>query len=156
MAGMHDTVNPYLQLMDIWRQFLNLRQGDQESDTNFFARFKASYQLLELVGGKDVFNFECLGSKIVSNPIKIIPVKSDEKWKLTDGASTVIADFDVIKGKQYEVRLSKTEAEIEEDKDNAFHTSEKFKSMCMIWSINDNHYGQLKQGLKESMYLGRD
>ena len=46
MAGMHDTVNPYLQFMDIWRQFLNLRQGDQESDTIFFARFKASYQLL--------------------------------------------------------------------------------------------------------------
>ena len=35
MPGMHDSVNPYLQFMDILRQFLNLRQGDQESDTNF-------------------------------------------------------------------------------------------------------------------------
>lgn len=83
-------------------------------------------------------------------------MKSDGKWKLTDGSSTVIAKFDLVKGEQYEVHLSKTDAEIEEEKENAFDTSKKFKSMCMIRSINDNNYGHIKQGLKESMYLGRD
>ena len=108
------------------------------------------------MGGKDVFNFDCLGSKLYTSPIETIPVKTDGKWQLTDASSTVIAEFDVIKGKQYEVHLSKTEAELEEEKENAFDTTEKIKSMCLIRSINNNHYGHLKQGLKESMYLGMD
>ena len=156
MAGMHDAMNPFLQFMDIWRQFLNLRQGEGESDTNFFARFKASYQLLELIGGKGGFNFDCLGTKVDTNPIETLPVKNDGKWTLTDSTKTAIAEFDVIKGETYEVHMAKTDSELEEEKANEFDTSEKFKSMCLVRSISDKHYGHLKQGLRESMYLGRD
>ena len=63
MVGISDTKNAAYLLRNKYMKVLLTRQGETESLTNYFARFKANIETLELFAGTASFGFEKLMKK---------------------------------------------------------------------------------------------
>ena len=54
-SGIDDKANTYVSMHDIILQLYRMKQGNQESNDNYLARFKTNVAAVKLTGGKHIF-----------------------------------------------------------------------------------------------------
>ena len=54
-SGINDKANVYVSMLDTISQLYRMKQGSQESNDNYLARFKTNVAAVELTGGKHIF-----------------------------------------------------------------------------------------------------
>ena len=54
-SGIDDKANAYVSMHDAISQLYRMKQGSQEANDNYLARFKTNIAAVELTGGKHIF-----------------------------------------------------------------------------------------------------